>query len=249
MDPIATRALAHEWLKDLCLALKNLSAYPPGHPRAQEYLDRAIGSLERLLAPRGILTLTRSGRRLFLDQISLDRDRAIAHQLAEDLEARGIDGLVFESGITPADHLGFMKCLLASPERVAEAGGFGSLLAEAGVAAVKPLVLQASAMEPPAAALVEVSLAKFLLQMGRGPLARDPSDVREPGATDSASTLLARDPAAIGRALAGLARTRGKKGAAGPEGIAETVAETLERLAEHSIEEHLRDRAEILADI
>lgn len=42
MDAAQRRNLANDWLKDFCLALKNVSLYSEQHARGREYLDRAF---------------------------------------------------------------------------------------------------------------------------------------------------------------------------------------------------------------
>src|SRR5262245_57768094 len=124
MDAAKTRTLANDWLKDLSFALKNVSMYSAEHPRGREYVDRAHDSLRALIGERREVTLTRGPGRVYLDQVLLDRDQGLAEQLAHDLEARGIDGLIFHSTLTPDEHMGLIRCLLARPDKIAERGGF-----------------------------------------------------------------------------------------------------------------------------
>jgi len=218
MDSTRNAATANDWLRDFCLALKNVSLYSADHPRGAEYLDRAIDSLRRAMGDRREAVLQRTGERLHLDQILLDRDPGLAQQLAEDLEARGVESLVFHATMTPEEHLGLMRCLLAKTERVAEKGGFRQLLTDEGVSSIK-----ANEERP----------------------ARVPGPGEEPSVSDD----LARDPAQLARRVIDEARNREGGGVTTAEGLAEVLADALERLSEQAFEEHRRDRHEILTDV
>ncbi len=250
MEPTQTRTLANDWLKDLCLALRNVALYSEEHPRGQEYVERAYDSLRRVMGERDKIFLARSDRRLMLDQVILDRDRALTEQLADDLAERGVDGLVIHDSITPAEHLGFIRTMLMKPDRVAQKGGFGQALLDEGVSAVKLAQGVTSRAEAPGeiSTAVENSLMRMLAHLGRGHGGHGAGGAGGAGTSDTAGSLLGRDPAALARALMIVAHGRGG-GTASTEAVAEAVAETLERLAERAIEEHQRDRSEILADV
>jgi hypothetical protein len=250
MDTTQTRTLANDWLKDFCLALKNVALYSAEHPRGREYVDRAYGSLRRAMGERREVALARSDGRLLLDQVILDRDRGLARQLEEDLASRGVDGITFVSTITPEEHLGLIRALLSKPDRVTEKGGFGQVLLDEGVSSVKPTVERGGrARETGEASLLgEVSLIEFLVQIGRG---QGPAHGAGSPAfpVPSVTSMLTRDPEAVARAIQTAARNRDPGAAPPPETIAEIMADTLERLAERAIEEHQRSREEVLADI
>lgn len=237
MDASAARTLANDWLRDLCLALKNLSLYSVQHPRGREYVDRAYESFRAALGDRKEMTLTRSGGRIYLDQLLLDRDASLASQLASDLEQRSVAGLTFHSTLTPEEHLGLMSCLIGKPERASENGGFARLLVDAGVSSVKAENERPGTGEP--AAPGEMGLLNFVMQIGRG--GTNPEF--------SVTSVLTRDPGAVARAISTAARRREPGSVPGLEAMAEVVADTLERLAELAIEEHQRDRDEILRDL
>jgi HEAT repeat protein len=253
MEPTQTRTLANDWLKDLCLALRNVALYSEEHPRGQEYVERAFDSLRRVMGERDKIFLARSDKRLMLDQVILDRDRALSDQFAGDLADRGVDGVVIHDSITPAEHLGFIRAMLMKPDRVADKGGFGPALLDEGVSAVKVAQAVASRAEAPAeiSTAVENSLMRMLAHLGRGHGGHGghgAGSAEDAGTSDTAGSLLGRDPAALARALMIVAHGRGGR-TASTESVAEAVAEALERLAERAIEEHQRDRSEILADV
>jgi len=254
MDASVRRNLANDWLKDFCLALKNVALYSADHPRGREYLDRAYESLQRLLADRREIHLTRSDVRLNLDGLLLDRDRGMAQPLAEDLGGRGIDSLVFRSTITPQEHHGLIRALMLKPERVAEKGGFRQLLTDEGVAAVT--ANSENPVRPRAAgeiSLGEAGLIDFLLHQIRwgGASQSAPPETylgTEAGDAPTVTAVLSNDPAALSRTIETMARNR-EPAVTTPEALAEVLADTLERMAERAIEEHYRDREEILSDV
>ncbi|HKY33866.1 MAG TPA: HEAT repeat domain-containing protein [Candidatus Polarisedimenticolia bacterium] len=246
MDPAPIRTLGNDWLKDFCLALKNVSLYSADHPRGREYVDRAYESLRRILESRREVLVTRDGSRLFMEQVILDRDRGLAQQLAEDLASRGIDSLQIHPTLTPEEHLGLIRGLMAKPDRVAEKGGFGQILMDEGVSAVKANT-DRGRRSGETVSHEESRLLDLVVQLGRGPERGAPPPPEEDAA--SASSFLGQDPAAIAQAIGQAARGRGPAGVAGTEALADAVADMLERLAERAIEEHQRDREEILRDL
>jgi len=245
MDASVRRTLANDWLKDFSLALKNVSLYSVDHPRGREYLDRAYESLQRLLVERREILLTRSEGRLNLDGILLDRDRGLGQQLSEDLAARNVESLLLKSTVTPQEHHGLIRALMMKPERVVEKGGFGQLLIDEGVASI----VANTALQPQPAG--EVNLVDFLLHQvrwsgsshGTGFEAHSHAE-----GSQNVTSILNGDPAGLSRAIESLARKR-EPAVTTPEALAELLADTLERLAERAIEEHFRDREEILAAV
>lgn len=257
MDANQRRTLANDWLKDFCLALRNVSLYSVEHPRGREYLDRAYESLKRALGDRREIHLTRADGRLYFDDVLLDRERALSQQLIEDLASRGVDSIIFHSTITPEEHRGLLRGMLTKPDRVSEKGGFGQLLLDEGVSSVK---MSAERTPRPGGvddigALGEARLIEFLLHQVRAiGVYHGRSFEPTPGAppdetpTPSVTAVLEQDPVALSRAIEAMARSR-EPAPSTPEALAEILADTLERLAERAIEEHHRDREEILLDI
>ncbi|HET9481393.1 MAG TPA: hypothetical protein VFP98_06520, partial [Candidatus Polarisedimenticolia bacterium] len=249
MDATRTSTLANDWLKDFCLALKNVSLYSADHPRGKEYLERAYESLRAAMGQKREAALTRAESRLHFDQILLDRDITLAAQLAEDLDARRVDSLVFHSTLTPEEHLGFIRALLTKVDRVAEKGGFGQVLIDEGVSSIKVNVERPA----PAWGMLEstpagqATLVDFVLQLSsrQAPKEQAANGNGEP----LASQVLAGDAGALMRAILEAAKNREAGPPSGPEAMAEVMADTLERLAERALEEHRRDRHEILLDV
>jgi hypothetical protein len=89
-DP-TTRARAAEWLKAFSLALRNVGLYSGGHPRARESCEKAYALLRSLLEGRRELRLSCSEGRLFLEDVSLDRDRELCRSVSRDMVSRGVE--------------------------------------------------------------------------------------------------------------------------------------------------------------
>ena len=254
MDGAQRRNLANDWLKDFCLALKNVSLYSEQHTRGREYLDRAFESLRRLIGERREVVLVRAEGRLHLDSVILDIDRGLSRQLEEDMSARGVDSIVFHATLTPDEHQGLIRCLLAKPDRIAEKGGFSQILLDEGISSVKANTEKPSRGRDAVdgSLLGETGLVEFLGQLGRGHGPGHGSAGQAAGAAGATAVtgILSRDPVMLARAITTAARQREPVGGITvSETIAEVMADTLERLAERAIEEHQRSREEVLADI
>lgn len=232
MDPSAARSLANDWLRDFCLALKNVSSYSEQHPRGKEYLERAYESLRLAMGQRREVVLVCGDGRLYLDQILLDRERGIFHQLAVTFAERGVEALILHATLTPQEHVGFIRALLMKPDRIAEKGGFGQTLLDEGVASIKtssdPIPRGRRPGPPPD------DLIGALIQENRG------------ANTAAASALLRQEPQAVVAAIEAQAGRRDPGGILLTDAIAEVIADTLERLADKAMEEHQWNREEIL---
>ncbi|MGH9868903.1 MAG: HEAT repeat domain-containing protein [Candidatus Polarisedimenticolia bacterium] len=218
-----------------------MALYSADHPRGKEYAERAYDSLRRLHEVRHDVTLVRSGNRLFLDQVLLDRDRGLAEQLAVDLTSRQVGSLVLLPTLTPEEHLGLIRSLLSKPDRVTEKGGFDQVLLDEGVSSVKSTSSGNDQTDGPA----ETRLADLVVQLGRQSRAQNELS----GRATSVTSFLGQDPAALAQAIGEAARGRESAAPSSIEALADAVADMLETLAERAIEEHQRDREEILRDL
>ncbi len=228
------RALANEWLKDLCLGLRNLSHYGVEHPRGREYLQRAHESLLRLLDGRPHVRLTRDDGRLHLGAILLDQEFGLADRLADDLERHQIHNIVFRASVTGEDLRALMGCLLQEP-RKDQRGDFARRLRAAGARGIRVNRVHRDHVQGDAA---DGDLVRFVEELARGR-----SEMA--GVTRA----LMRDPGAVARAIEAAAVRREPEPIAGDAALAEFTAEILERLADCAIEEHERSREEVIEAI
>ncbi|MFQ5700371.1 MAG: HEAT repeat domain-containing protein [Acidobacteriota bacterium] len=132
--------LANRWLKDFCLALKNLVLFTAEHPRE--------GRTE--------VCFSRSGDRLYLEKVLLEQDFDLARQLAQDLERHGVDNIVFPAGATSQDLLLLLRRLLDDCKR--EPWGLDSVIR----------VNERFEESPPAQSPVDHRLVAQMVQIGRG---------------------------------------------------------------------------------
>lgn len=223
------RALANEWLKDLCLGLRNLSHYGVEHPRGREYLQRAHESLLRLLDGRPHVRLTRDDGRLHLGPILLDQEFGLADRLADDLARHRINNIVFRESVTASDLLAMMACLLQEPRRD-QRGDFARRLRKEGARGIRVNRVHRDHMTDPA----QADLVGFVEELARGRCE-----------IASVTRVLMRAGAALAKAIEEAAERREPEPIEGDVGLAEFTAEILDRVADRAIEEHERSREEV----
>jgi HEAT repeat protein len=243
MDGQVAASLANDWLKDFCLALRNIGLYSPEHPRGRESVDRAYERLRRMLDERGEIVLARSESRIFLGEHILDRDRLLSRQVVDTLSARGIDSISFLPEITCADHLGLLRCLLLAPDKIQERGGFDQVLEDEGVQSVQVDRARFVRASSDADSLRQAALVDLLTRLRATP----PGAPAGPEGTSTATAVFSGDPDDLGRALESAAREARQAGNVAT--LAGFVAGTLEALAGRAIDERDRGRQEILEDI
>ncbi len=227
-----SRSRANEWLKHLCLAIRNLSHYGVEHPRGQEYLHRAHDSLVDLIDGRRSVRLTRSGGDLRLGPILLDQDPGLSERLVTDLETHGIDNLVFRAGLSAEELLVMMRCLL---DRPTSGASFARRLRGAGVGRIRVNRQKRTKAAGAEGAFDREALVRFVEECARGR-----------GERASATAALTDDPARLAEAIEEAAARREPEPITGDAGLAEYAADLLERIAGRAIEEHERSRTEIL---
>ena len=98
MDPSGFRQMANDWLKEFAVCLKNVSMYSSVHPRGRDSLERSKGSLEDLLRDRAPVTLTCADGHLMMENLPVDRDRAISIKIYAYLSGRNVKSIEFATG-------------------------------------------------------------------------------------------------------------------------------------------------------
>jgi len=241
MEPSRFHRAANDWIKELAVCVKNVGMYAPEHPRAKQSLERSIGMLEALFEGRLSLALTCMDGRLCLDNVPVERDRAVASRLTGDLVARSVRSVEFAAGFSAREYSALVRALLLKPERVAERGGMEAVLLDEGVSAITVNRARTGKITDAMDLLNELSIMGLLSgRTGGG----------AEGASESMSSLMARDHGALAAALADAAARKDRSAPPGnPDFQADQVALSLERLAQRALEEEQRPRAEILADV
>jgi HEAT repeat protein len=237
------RTKGAEWLKAFSLALRNVGLYSAGHPRARESCDRAYTMLRSLLEGRRELRLSCSEGHLFLDTVSLDRDREISRSLARDLSSRGIEQVTFTASATSEDCVGLLRCLLMQPDRIDANGGFRKVMAAERVGGihVEDEAPHHGRGLGETSIIDEMVLLDFLTHLDGG------SKETNADGAPTADSILSRAPAALSRAISRLARDNG--GWSSSATIAGLIAARLERIGSHAIQESARDRGEVVKDL
>ncbi len=238
MDPANLRRAANDWLKEFAVALKNVTLYSESHPRGRDSLSSSYRLLKPLLEGRLAVTLGRAEGRLTLESVPLDRDRAIASKLYDDLNDRGIRSIEIAAGVTLDDYTAFVRSLLLKPEKIHEQGGLEAILLDEGVGTITVNKSRIGKVSDAMDLLTDLSLMDLLSGRGGGP------------GGERLSTLMAKDPAGLARALAQAAGRRDPAPPPGdPDFRSEQIADSLDRMAERALEEEERERPEILQDL
>ncbi len=162
--------------RDLAIAWRALSAYPPGHPAAVNGLAKACPAICSVLADTGPLELATTRESLLWNDRQFRSPTAV--QLAKLLRRRRAAGVVLEPGMTQ-DELGlFLRALALDAKSARDAGSLASELAAAGVVRLRVHDLDFSAiglvegdeeMPPPEAGALANRLIRKLLATGALP--------------------------------------------------------------------------------
>ncbi len=162
--------------RDLAIAWRALSAYPPGHPAAVNGLAKACAAIGAVLAETGPLELATTRESLLWNERQFRSPTAV--QLARLLRRRRAAGVVLEPGMTQ-DELGlFLRALALDAKSARDAGSLASELAAAGLVRLRVHDLDFSAiglvegdeeMPPPEAGALANRLIRKLLATGALP--------------------------------------------------------------------------------
>jgi HEAT repeat protein len=130
-----TDALLSDLFRDLAVAGRALSAYPPGHPAVGEGLAKAHATLSALLAAAGPVELAAAR-----DAILWGDQRVCtppAAQLAKLLRRRRAAGLLLDPGATSGELETFLRALAADSRAARAAGSFAAELSAAGLIRIR----------------------------------------------------------------------------------------------------------------
>lgn len=120
-----------ELLRELAIAWRALSSYPPGHPSAAAALGRAVERFGALLGATGPLDLLAGRRTLIRGDQELSGPNA--ERFAELLRRRNAAAVRFEPGVEAAELETFLRGLLVDPRKARAAGSLAQELTAAGV--------------------------------------------------------------------------------------------------------------------
>jgi len=232
------RVAANDWLKELALSLKNVGLYSVDHPRAKESIGRSYAKLKPLLEGRASVTLARADGRLTLENLPVDRDRVVSGQVYGELTDRGVQTLTMAAGTTQGEYGQLIRSLLLKAEKVHERGGLDHVLLDEGVSSISVNKARVGRVPETMDLLTDLTLMDLLA--GRGQT--------EEG--ESLDSLMQSNPEGLARALSSAAVRRDRSpGASNVDAQSESVADSLERMAERVLEEKRRDPAAVLKDL
>lgn len=249
MDPSSFSRAANDWLKQFAVTLKNVSLYSVDHPRAKETLDASRRGLEALFEDRPSLALTCAEGRISMENLPVERDRAVSDKLGRELSARGVKSLEFAAGFRPEEYQALIRALLLKPEKLADRGGLEAVLLDEGVSSISVNRARAGKITDAMDLLTDLSIMD-LFSGGRGRGASPGGPGRAGEGDLSTGALMADQPVSLAEALCEAAARKDRTPAPGnPDFRADQVAAALERLARRAIQEGQRPRAEILGDL
>jgi HEAT repeat protein len=238
MDPTSQRRAANDWLKEFGVSLKSVSLYSTDHPRGKESLTRSFEKLQALLEGKLVVTLARADGRLTFENTALERDRAIATKLYDDLDERAVQTIEFSAGLSSEDYTAFIKCLLLKADRIHDKGGLDQVLLDEGVGTITVNKSRMGKVSDAVDLLTDLSLMDLLA--GRtGTLGGD-----------SLGELMEKNPGGLAQAMAQSAARKDTSPAPGDLAYqSEQVADSLERMAVRAAEEGSRDKGELSGDL
>ena len=126
-----------ELAQSLAMAIKSLQMYTDAHPRTQEAVAASHAQLSRLLADQERMQFVTSAGKAFVDGQVVETRSPQLTSLIRQVSERGLNGFLFERGVTPDEYLSFLQTLILKPQRIDEQGGFEAILAAQGVRRIK----------------------------------------------------------------------------------------------------------------
>ena len=129
---VDTRILS-DFLYELNIARRHVSAYPPEHPLVLRSSQKVLGHLAGLFETRAELTLGIARDALMLGGTLLERENPVYRNLARCLFNHGIVTITFRRGLRDAELLRFNELLARKPEAVRQEGGIEAAAAAADI--------------------------------------------------------------------------------------------------------------------
>lgn len=121
------RLLAN-FIRELDIARRNLSLYPPSHPQITASTTATLQNLDRLYTSRPVVTLGVSPETLYFESTWLDKSNPVFSKFARFLAGFGIAAVSFHRGVTAEELIRFNQILRSDRETVENCGGFRELL-------------------------------------------------------------------------------------------------------------------------
>lgn len=116
-------------IRELNIARKNISMYPPSHRQVQTSLERAHGMLQQSLEESD-LVFAAAKDRLLLDDHELDPKNNFFREFAATLNQCEIAGITFSPGLELAELFTCLELLSLNPEEIESRGGIHKALSQ-----------------------------------------------------------------------------------------------------------------------
>jgi putative nucleotidyltransferase with HDIG domain len=118
-------------------ALKGLRLYPPGHPIISRQVQNLLTALFSLFRTRKILRIGLLEGTLFFEEHLFFQGGPAAEELGKLLASLEIEGVEFDSGLTPEELAGFLQVLSGAETKGEE---FAKILAAREIRHIRPAV-------------------------------------------------------------------------------------------------------------
>ena len=115
-------------VKELNIARKNISMYPPSHKQVQASLARAYQMLQQVLQADGAVSLGVAKRTLLVADRELDEKNVVYAEFAAALSRFDLAGITFSRGLGREELFDFLRVLSNNPEDIESGGGVETIL-------------------------------------------------------------------------------------------------------------------------
>lgn len=126
-----------EVMRNLVSAMRAVKLYPPNNPVYAQTVRKAFDSLDGYLQSAPLYPVGIQKSFFLFQQTPVAKDTQINKSIAQDLFAKGIRELVFQSGLSEQELLDLFQALSLSSEELALRGGIISILWEKGATHIK----------------------------------------------------------------------------------------------------------------
>jgi hypothetical protein len=129
-SPVQTgefRLLA-DFIRELDMIRRNLSLYPPSHPRIAASTAATLRIFQQLSNTRPMLTLGIGPETVFFESTWLDKSNPTFRRFARPLAALGVAAIGFRRGLLAEELIRFNQILRSDRENIEKQGGFSTVL-------------------------------------------------------------------------------------------------------------------------
>ncbi len=126
-----------EAMKTLVSAIRAVKLYPPNNPIYAQSSRKSHGTLALVLEQTPEYRVGVQKTYFTYDQIPVGKEAQLNKAIAQDLFAKGLREIVFNSGVTEEELLDFYQILSMQPEELSLKGGIASILWERGSTHIK----------------------------------------------------------------------------------------------------------------